>query len=595
MKVIVRGKKFAAVEVDLYASAFRFEMSRQAIKTPFVVADEEYLFEIVGTAEEMAKFTQANFILDINGIEFSTYPRWREGRLFLLPYMDSDKPSRYDKLLPFIQAFGFVQLQIQAVGPSVNETYYSDYLQVALRDGENAQDLKAMARYVIENRKWFECSDKENQALFKNTDLNEAQARLRYFEKAIKTYESLFTYFNAHAKTRTLDTYRRDGFEKLRNFDAKTLAYVVSHPEELMQVRSNAGIALGGHFYAPKHTLVAYRTSTKDIAENRAIMAFLNTLQKTLGRFRDLLFDAAQAYGLSSQLPEGYVSSTDAVFEGMRADWVNLFKSVSVLVERLKKIHIAYERILMPVSETLLNLPRPSSLFTNEPHYRLFYELMAEGFNMKPLTINQDSSLLMMLANSSLYEYFALIELCEAVIADGYTLESSFHYHYAMADTLTFYSDNGLANTFVFKRGGTTYTLYYQPIISGKNGGHENGLHLKRITRLSFKEKESLTGVYVPDFVIKVEAKDEESYYIADAKFSSLSTVRRHYAKELAFKYLLTTRTTNPFANIRGLYVYYGKRYEGSDEPVSAWDLLDPEHDVNEPSFILQGLFPERQ
>ena len=133
------------------------------------------------------------------------------------------------------------------------------------------------------------------------------------------------------------------------------------------------------------------------------------------------------------------------------------------------------------------------------------------------------------------------------------------------------------------------------PIISGKNGGHENGLHLKRITRLSFKEKESLTGVYVPDFVIKVEAKDEESYYIADAKFSSLSTVRRHYAKELAFKYLLTSRTTNPFAHIRGLYVYYGKRYEGSDEPVSAWDLLDPEHDVNEPSFILQGLFPERQ
>lgn len=593
MKVILRAKKLPPVEALLHDAPFNFSLELRSSQLPFVASDEEYLFEIKGTEAEMTKFKYTNFVFDINGTEFPTYPQWKDDRLMLIPYYEDERASRYDKVQPFYQSFGFVQIRIMTIGPNGSETYYSDYLQVALKDNETAQDLKAMAQYVMEKKTWITGVEDSNP--FKNTDLNQAKGRLQYFEKAIKTYESQFMFFNSRAKTRTHDTYRLDGFEKLRNFDAKTMAYVVSHPEELMQVKSNTGIALDGHFYAPKHTLVAYRTTTRDTPENRAIMGFLKTLQQTLFRFREELMAASKAYGLSSKLPDGYISSTDAVFESVRNDWISLFKDVAMLVGRLNKVVPVYERILMPIVQPILSLPQPTSVFTMDPHYRLFYELMAEGFNMKPISIKPDQSLLMLLTNSNLYEYFALIELCEAIIEDGYTLESSFHYHYAMADVLPYYQDNGLTNTFVFKRGGATYTLFYQPIIMGKNGGHENGLHLKRITRLSFKDKESLTGLYVPDFVIKIETRDEESYYIADAKFSSLSTIRRHYAKELAFKYLLTTRTTNPFAHIRGLYVYYGKRYEGSDEPVSAWDLLDPEHDVNEPSFILQGLFPERQ
>lgn len=592
MKVILRAKKLPTVEVQLHDAPFNFSLNLRSPQMPFVASDDEYLFEIVGTEAEMAKLRYTNFVLDINGTEFASYPQWQDNRLMLLPYYDDERASRYDKVQPFHQSFGFVQIRLMAIGPNGNQTYYSDYLQVALKDNETAQDLKAMAQYVMEKKTLF--TEMEDSNPFRNTDLSEAQGRLHYFEKAIKTYESQFMFFNSHAKTRTQDTYRRDGFEKLRNFDSKTLAYVVSHPEELMQVRSNAGIALGGHFYAPKHTLVAYRTTTRDTPENRAIMGFLKTLQQTLARFREDLIAASKAYGLSSELPDGYVSSTDAVFESMRSNWISLFKDVALLVERLSKVIPVYERILMPAAQPILTLPQPTSVFTTDPHYRLFYELMAEGFNMKPLSMTPDQSLLMMLANSSLYEYFTLAQLCEAVLNNGYTLIESYHYQYGMADLLSYYSDAGFANTFVFRRGSTTYTLYYQPIISGKNGGHENGVHLKRITRMSIREKESVTGVYVPDFVIKVESKDEESYYIADAKYSSLSSVKRHYAKDLAFKYLLTTRPTEAYAHIKGLYIYYGKRYEGTDEEVNAWDLLNPDDKQTEPTFILQGLFPER-
>lgn len=595
MKVVIKARRLPAIEAGLHDKPFQLAFDFQSLDIPFVATDDEYLFEISGTEFELARLSQASFSLDINGDELGLAIQRHDSRLFLEPYYLDERADRYGRVLPFFQTFGFVQLKITATGPNIDHTYYSDYLQVALRESEAAQDLKAMSEYVLEKSEWFAGAEGyHGQHLLQRGELEEVRARLHYFEKAIQTYESQFVFFSSHAKTRTKDIYKRDGFEKLRQFDAKTLTYVLSHPEELMEVRSNSGIALGGHFYAPKHTLVAHRTITKDTLENRAIMAFLKTLENSSIQFKKELVSAARTYGFSNNLPDGYISSTDAIFDNLRADWIEVLKELQQFAERLEKIQRAYEHILLPVNEPILNLPEATSTFKTEPHYRLLYELMAEGFNMKPLVLKHDQGLLLMLVNSQLYEYFTLAKLYEGMLQDGFSLKQAYHFKYPLADSIQYYSNAEFANTFVFARGETTYTLYYQPIIYGRNGGHENGIHLKRITRMSLKSQNSKTGVYVPDIVIKIESEGQESYIIGDSKYSALCTVRERYAKELAFRYLLTIRPTVKNATIRGLYIYYGKRYEGSEEEINAWDLLS-EDDRSEPMFVLQGLFPKRK
>lgn len=595
MKVIIKARRFPAIEVGLHDKPFKLAFDFQSLNTPFVVADDEYSFEITGTESELEKLRTANFSLEINGDILGLAIVSHDTRLLLVPYYLDERTDRFNRVLPFFQTFGFVQLKITAVCTDIVQTFFSDYLQVALRDSEVAQDLKAMSEYIVEKSEWFVGAEgyRGNQ-LLQRGELDEVRARLSYYDRAVNTYESLFVFFSYHSKTCTKDIYKRDGFEKLRNFDSKTLVYVATHPEELMEVRSNSGIALNGHFYAPKHTLVAHRIITKDTPENRAIMAFLITLEKNVKRFNAELLSAAKTYDNTKNLPEGYISCTDIVFDNLRADWNEVLEELKHIVERLGKIQKNYEHILFPVNEPMLCLPRATSTFTTEPHYRLVYELMAEGFNLKPLVLKHDHGLLLMLVNSQLYEYFTLAQLYEKALLDGYSLKEAFHFKYPMADFLQYYSNIEFANTFVFTRNKTVCTLYYQPIISGRNGGYENNIHLKRITRMSLKGPNSKTGVYVPDIVIKVESEGNESYYIADSKYSSLANVKQYYAKELAFRYLLTIRPTKTNAVLRGLYIYYGKRNEGSEHKVSAWDLLGSD-EQSEPVFFLQGLFPEKR
>lgn len=590
MKLILRNRAIGSIEVGLYNEPIKLTMSFNADETPYVASDREYRIELIGSPTELSQLSMATFSLNVNGLEIPAYAKQQDERLFLVPYYaDEEKAKRFDRVLLFMQAFGFVQIEIKAVGPNIHKTFYSDYLQVALRESQASQDLKAMAKYIADRKEWF---GETKQDEVSNADLDEAKARLRYFEKAIRTYESQFVFFSTHAKTRTKEIYRREGYEKLRNFDAKTLNYVMTHPEELTQVRSNSGIAIGGYFYAPKHTLVSHRTSTKETPENRSVMAFLVTLEKTLGCFREELTIAAKATGLSSQLPEGYVSSTDVMFDTMRKDWINLFNEVGKLLEKLTKIRTTYTRILFPVSEPLLSQPAPTPVFMSEPHYRLIYELMAEGFNMRPLILNSDQRLMLKLLSSRLYEFFTLANSIEQLLKEGFRLQEAFHFKYALADTLTYYHDVDFANTFVFRKGKQTITLYYQPIISGKNGGHENGIHLKRITSMSLREKESLTGVYVPDLVMKSEEKELELYYIADAKYSALETAKERYAKEVAFRYLFSIRPTIEKAMICGLFILYGKRSEGDQTEVDLLDLLNPNDENQLPTFSIHGIFP---
>ena len=585
----LRAAGLPPVTCRLYENPPRLHPDPSILALPFVANEGAYVIEL--QADEHHEMTGARFTLTVNGESIPAYATQAGELLTIVPYYEGEKASRFTHALPFINAFGFVRFTLEVNGPGMELTLTSDYLQVAMKDNDLSADLRAMATYVNEHKDKLRptdpSSDWNDEGL---TALSEASMRVHFFEQALLTYETHFAFFSMHAKTRTVEKSRRDGVKKLRNFDAKTLHYVISHPEELMTVRADAGFALGLNRYAPKHTLVTYRVASLATPENLAIAAFLQNLAMGLNELKRALRQTAQKAAESDYLPTGYIPSTETIIESIRANWIELLKKVGELQNQLKKIVKAYGQILPAADQPLSERPKATPVFTREPHYRLFYTLIAQWFTLPALDLHPNNGLMFMLANSRLYEYFVLTRFIDSIIKSGFVLEKAYQYHYVQSGQLTFYEDQGFANTFVFRHGGTTYTLYYEPII-GALAQAENDLHLRRITRMSLRDKDSATGTYVPDYVFKVESEGQETYWIADAKYSTEANVRRFYAKELAFRYLLTVRPTTAKASLNGLYIYYGKRLGGSDQLQSFWDLL-PEGEASEPTFAMQGVFP---
>ena len=91
----------------------------------------------------------------------------------------------------------------------------------------------------------------------------------------------------------------------------------------------------------------------------------------------------------------------------------------------------------------------------------------------------------------------------------------------------------------------------------------------------------------------KNKADQTEEYFIIDAKYSTLKTVKTHYAIPIVFKYQLCIRSAIATANVASLVALYGKRSEGAPEEISFGDYLPEEGTHAEPSFTAKQLFPE--
>lgn len=64
---------------------------------------------------------------------------------------------------------------------------------------------------------------------------------------------------------------------------------------------------------------------------------------------------------------------------------------------------------------------------------------------------------------------------------------------------------------------------------------------------------------------------EEIRYLIIDAKFSDINSVKRHYVKDLAFKYLFSISTIDKRDTIEGLCIIYGKCRE-NEQMQSVYD-----------------------
>lgn len=559
-----------------------------------VLVDGEYRFELLFNPDEDLDLSSVFATIAVNGAPITTGMRIDSNRLILTPCYDSNLHYRATK--PFHDAFGFVQIVVTITQDGHQQSLFSEFLQVLLRDNQETQELKAMADHIVKNHDYLLLKDgmtrksDSHRYEYVKKDYDELVAICEMLDSIVLTYETYLGYFSKHCRTKLIQIQKKDNFEKLKSFTGQTLQFVLQHPEELTPVDFESGIKYGYQNYLPKHTLVGDSITSKITYENQVIVNFLQHLIEAIRRLVVRLNRDVNNCAKTIHV-DGYVSSIDAILTSVVKRINDICGRLYVIEEKLSKLYKSYIQILPVPYKLITSMPQPSQVFIRVPVYRLFFDMIARWFALPEYNFEKERLLFSFLVNSRLYEYFVLVSQIEQMFASGFELDRSSRFAYRGTAQMRFYDPVDYANTFVFKNGPCTATLYFQPVIYGRVEVDDNGIGLRRITRLTWAGKTNGADYYLPDFVLKIDVNNDVDYVVIDAKYSSFDTVRRHYASELAFKYLLSMRTVKSGETLSGLQVYYGKRYNAPLRETSFWDLLESGSLAQTPYFSAMGCF----
>ena len=168
---------------------------------------------------------------------------------------------------------------------------------------------------------------------------------------------------------------------------------------------------------------------------------------------------------------------------------------------------------------------------------------------------------------SSLYESYVLAKFIKYFKTHGFEMADARKCHYPVPQRWK-YKNTDCKNTFVFTAPDKRVTLYYQPVIFDEDSRSVNGVGLYRNNTISLNRDNSderRGRYYVPDYVIKSEINGVERYIILDAKFSTLTTVKKDYVADLSFKYLFSISTMAEHKTVDGLCIVYGQCFENNN------------------------------
>ena len=446
--------------------------------------------------------------------------------------------------LPFDDMIGVAKLEVLvSTGPQGSRLYHATPLRVILEPGPAADNLIEMSAKVAEY----------SGILFGNDAVKESDEslddRLRVLERLSSLYERQYPYFREDPKCRLASAMKRVSIERMRDMTPESVRWMVSHPHEWQRVAPGQGIRMRGASWMPRHALVRTAELSRDLYENRVVAGFPLHLSAEARKMARLLEEAVRVdHGPMDALALGRASAKVVV-----NDKADELRGYSVVFSRIAAL---YRDALGVTPEPVNRLPEPARHFIETSQYRLVYELMREWFELEPFEVE------------NLVKRLASVTSLGGLDRQGFRLEESGRHDYKSASAL--YADNAAAallNTFVFRKGNETVTLWYQPVLAGGDAKAENGIGLARTTRWSMRPEKSepvdpLRSTdrpwYSPDFLMALEKNGRTAWAVMDSKYSTVSSVIRHYAVQQAFKYLTSVGTLKKDDVYAGLWLYCG-------------------------------------
>ena len=505
----------------------------------------------------------------------------------------------------FLDCFGFVEISISitATDGSV-KNLTSDYLPVLVRRGELNESVKAMVNYVYQHQEALLMNGEpkpRNLAGLKESGYRSLAAQIILAEEIAAIYESSYGYFKTNSRFQIEKTATVDRLDKLQSITPATLQYISTHPEQLRSVNSSYGIRLGSRVFHPEKALSLQNVNSYDIYENRVVLGFLRKMIDEIVGLRERCRELLQQIPDDEDYSPEYIFSSFFMFAETRRMLGAGIQTLTVLYDKFVQLWSLYQSALEIPVDILTDKPAPSAIFMSVPQYNKIFVRIHQWFSYGIYDFAKENFMLSFVKISSLYESYLLSKLITYFMDRGYTLTNAKRCVYPVSRRWK-YKNTNCSNTFCFTQERIRITLYYQPVIFDTDQSHINGIGLYRnnsIPSYTGEDDDNRQGghYYVPDYLIKVETENAIKYLIIDAKFSDFSSVRRHYIKDLAFKYLFSISPIHENELISGMCIMYGKCTSREDMQ-SAYDKKLPERQISPTTDIIpiiEGIAAESQ
>lgn len=519
-----------------------------------IFADLSY--EFVLNIEDIAAVQDVRVYIN-DAYELSTY---HDGKIYFPASDTSDRKI-------FLDCYGFVELSLFLVMEDGTEKKLtSEYLPVLVRRGQLNEAVKAMVNYVYSHQEMLLLNGEpkpRNLTGLKESGYRSLAAQIILAEEIATIYESSYGYFKANSRFQIKRVPVIDRFERLQYVTPATLEYIVSHPEQLKPVSAEAGIRIRNQVFQPQKTLSLQNVDSYDIYENRVVLGFLRKMVDEVMGLRTRCEQLLEHIPGDEEYSAEYIYSSFFMFAETRRTLENGVQQLSNLYDKFTRLWGMYQNALPIPIEPLTVSPRPTAVFMSVTQYNRMFVRIHQWFNFGVYDFGKESFMLSFIKISSLYESYLLTKMAAYFMDRGYSLQEAKRCTYPVAPSWK-YKNTRCTNTFHFVNGNTALTLYYQPVIFDTDRKRVNGVGLYRNNSISVytgDEDDNRQGghYYVPDYLIKVDCGGISKYLIVDAKFSDANSVRTHYVKDLAFKYLFSISPIEDTDRVIGMCIMYGK------------------------------------
>lgn len=465
---------------------------------------------------------------------------------------------------PFLQSFGAIKIEVELNG----KQYYSKSIAVLVSNTDINNGVINMIEYIYKNCEDYLYEEHKYSSIISGIKENETislEAKIAFLEQTLDIYKKSYQYLKNNPYCKLEKKEDIDSFDKLQSISQRTIQYITNNIDELAVVNYDTGIRFNNQYYQPNRVLVEKSSYSSDVYENRIIIGFLKTLVSEINiTIKNLL---EKTYLKSKATPkDGYIDSMYQIFSKSIKRINGYIESLKALQNSYQQLYYFYSRLFNISADIVVALPVVTPVFRSINAYRQIYIVIHRWFSIGNYDLGKDELLLSFISTSKIYEYYCLIKmLCHINRNTDYNLTESKRISYRINNR--YYTDSKYNNTFIFDKGDSKLTLFFQPVIYGNNRAF-NGINIFRNTSSNSKQDNNRGKTYTPDYIIKIEYDNTTNYIIVDAKFSTPENIRLHQLQELVYKYLFSISTLNDNDQIAGLYILCGKKLGNDVEDI---------------------------
>lgn len=538
------------VELQLNTDKSIYTLEKVLLSDKKVYGDIDYKFEFADVPED-AELT-IYFNDDLKQHYFS------DGYIEI-----KNKKVRGERLKTFGDRIGFLQIRLCLESDSgENVNFYSEYVSLLVRPNRDNQAITSILNYIYANQQ--DILYQKTQSILVGNNYQKSHddfwSQIIILEEIIKVYESKFGYFKANCRTKLTECEVVDRTDKLQYVDGRTVRYITQHPEFLR--KDARGIEVGNQRFLPTKTLMIQNKITYDIYENKVVLAFLKRVCNDVSDIKLQMEEYYNSITINEDVEDGYILSSQILYQNALDTLRTFLDRIKIISDKVEYLYLSYKRILDVSEIELISMPKPTAIFMSIPQYNQIYVCMHSWFSKTGYDFENERHMLRFFDAPSVYESYVLLKLIEMIKAYGFVLESSKKVTYPVITDPRFVASD-YNNTFVFKEGAITLTLYYEPVIYDYDSYSINQIGLYRNNSVPYQCGENYVdpevSAYTPDYVLKAEKDGVERYIISDAKYKEYKIVRNRDASELSYKYLFSIDPIETKGAVKGLALIYGK------------------------------------